>query len=161
MMTDELRKKIQIYIKNRLDISPLIKDVSIKGENLSGAIIKDFNRVGDNISGCNLSRAIIGEEGKVTNISGTIARNCIFKGTKFLAKVFARKCNFNYSNFSEAFLAYWEYQYSSFLHCTFCDTVIPIGSRIGLGAIFDENLFKELSKLWNLEITVKPKSKEE
>ena len=38
-MTHELRSKIQSYIKNKMDISPLIEGVCIKGENLSHAVI--------------------------------------------------------------------------------------------------------------------------
>ena len=39
-MTEDLRNKIQMYIKNGMDISDLIDGVSIKGENFCNAKIK-------------------------------------------------------------------------------------------------------------------------
>jgi len=147
-MTHELRAKIRKYIKNGIDISDLIRDVEIKGENLSRAIIKDFNRVADDISGTDFSYAVIGEEGKITNISGTKMRNCNFRGTKFLGKVWMRRVDARGSNFSEAYLPNVEYQHSDFRNCTFCSTVIRMGSREGLGAIFGKELWDLLTKGW-------------
>lgn len=150
-MTNELREKIRTYIKNKLDISDLIKDVDIKGENLSRAIIKDFDRINDDISGCDLSYCIIGEEGKITNLSGTIMRDCNFKHTKFLGKVWLRRVDARGSNFTGAYIPYVSYEYGDFRGCKFCSTIFTIGSREGLKARFDKKIFEDLSKGWIIE----------
>lgn len=150
-ISHELRKKIKTYIKNKLDISELIKDIDIKKEDLSGAIISKFDRINDNISGCNLARAIIGKEGELTQLSNTKMLNCCFKGTRFLGRVWFRKVDARGSNFSEAWLPYVEYQYADLRDCTFCSTIFPIGSREGYKAKFSKNFFKELTKAWIIE----------
>ena len=43
-MTNEVRKQVAMAIKNKLDISDLIENYSIAGEDLSYAIINRFNR---------------------------------------------------------------------------------------------------------------------
>jgi len=128
-MTNELREKIRTYIKNKLDISDLIKDVDIKGEDLSYAIIKNFDRVNDDISGCNFTSCIIGEKDKVTNLSGTIMRNCSFKDAKFLGKVYMRKVDAQGSTFRDCYMPYAEIQYSNFKNCCVCGWILPFSGR--------------------------------
>lgn len=150
-MNREKYEKIRTYIKNRLDISDLIKGEDIRNLDLSYAIIKDFNRINDDISGVNLSNAIIGEEGKITNLSGTIMRNCNFKGAKFLGKVFMRRVDARGSSFKDAYMPYVEYQYGDFRNCDFCGAIITIHGRNGLRARFDKKLWDELTKGWIFE----------
>ena len=92
-MTSDLRRKIKMAIKNRLDISELIKNVEIKGEDLSYAIIKDFTRVKCNISRAKFCNTIIGQKSKITNISDNIMKECNFGDTTFIGTVFMRRCN--------------------------------------------------------------------
>ncbi len=158
IMTEELRKKIKTYIKNKIDISPLIQDIDLKGEDLSGAIIKTFNRVEDDLSGCNFSRCIIGEEGKITNLSGTKFRNCNFRGTKFLGKIFLRHCDCRNSDFSEAWMPYVEGQFSDFRECKICEVFTRIGTDYWFKAKFDEGVLGDFPKMWGLE--VRPKREE-
>ena len=147
-MTNAIRNKISVYRKNKIDISELIKDVEIRGENLSYAIIKDFYRVKTDISNCNFSNAIIGEENKVTMMSNTNMKNCVFKSTKFLGKIIMRRCDARGSNFTETFMPNIAYEYSDFRGCNFCSCIFRIGSREGLGAIFDKKLWVDLTKGW-------------
>ena len=155
-MTHDLRDKIKMYVKNGIDISPLIEGIDIKGEDFSGAIIKTFNRVNDNISDIKLERAIIGEKGKVTNLSGTKMINCKCGDMRFLGKVFLRRCNCEDSDFSGADFSNVEYQKTNFRGCKFCETLIRLGSSYGTDATFDSNLFKELTKNWRLKVEVLP-----
>ncbi len=152
-MTNDLRKRIKIRIKNHLDISDLIQDVDIKGEDLQYAIIKNFTRVKVDISRVNLSNAVIGEKGKVTNISGNIMRNCRFCDIRFLGRVYMRKCICDGSDFNGADCSNVEYQKTSFLNCKFCETAIRLGSSYSWGAKFSQNFFDDLAKGWAIKIT--------
>lgn len=151
-MTNELRSKIQLRIKNKLDISDLIEGVSIKGEDLSHSIIKKFNRVNEDISGVNLAFSEIGEIGKVTNISGNVMKDVCLKGTKLYGVIYMRRCKCLRVNFSGAYMPYIEYQYTDFQNCTFCDCIMRIGSVVGMGANFDDKFFQELSKYWGIKV---------
>jgi uncharacterized protein YjbI with pentapeptide repeats len=151
-MTHEIRTKIQQYIKNGIDISILIKDVDIKGEDLSRAIIKTFNRPDDDVSRCNFCQAVIGEEKKISNLNRLTAQNCNFHRTKFLGKVWLRQANVRGSNFREANLIALDYKFTDFRGCDFCDSFICIGSDRGTGALLDENFFKDLSESWGIKV---------
>lgn len=155
IMTNEIRAKIRMYIKNRIDISPLIKDVSIKGENLSRAIISDFNRVNENINNTKFSYTTIGAEGKTTVLSRNKMRNCEFIGTKFKGKVFFRRNDCTGSNFNGAICSNVEYQYTDFTNCTFCECVLRIGTAFSYKCKFDTSFFKDLIKGTNLELVEK------
>lgn len=153
-MSNELRKKIKMYIKNHIDISSLIKDVSIKGEDLSRAIIKNFDRADDDISRCNLCEAVIGEDGKITNLNRIVARNIngqrlVFKGTVWL-----RRADVRNSNFKGAFMPQLDYRFSDLRGCDFCGAIFNFGSDKGVGAILGEDFFKDFAKQWGLEIKV-------
>jgi len=139
-ITEKLREKIKLYIKNGLDISDLIEGYDIRGENLAGAIIKRFNRFNQDISYCNLARAIIGEENQITHLSRATMIGCNFKDAVFKGKVWLRKVNAQNCTFDGAFLPFVEYQHGDFRHSTFCDTIWRFGSRAGHGAIFDSDL---------------------
>lgn len=151
-MTHEIRTKIKRYIKNRIDISDIIKDIDIKGEDLSYAIIETFNRVSDNLSGTRFSHASIGKEGRITNLSGTKMINCRFDDTIFRGMVYMRRCDCHDSDFSGAVLTNVEYQYSNFENCKFCETCIRIGTKYSAHSKFSANLFQDLGKMWNLKI---------
>lgn len=150
-LNDNEINELRIRIKNNLDISDIIKNKDIRGLDLSYAIISDFNRIKDDISNCNLSYAIIGRDNIITNLSGTKMINCNFKGAKFLGKVWLRRVDARNSNWSGAYVPYVEYQYADFRGATFCDTIITIGSRQGLGAKFSKRFLDELCKHWILE----------
>jgi len=153
-MSKDIRNKVNTYIRNGLDISELIQDCSIKGENLSRAIITKFNRLKDDMTGCNLSGAIIGTEGETSNLSGSIVKNCCFKGAKFKGKLVIRKSNVRGSNFTDCFMPYTQHQFSDFRGCKFCRAIIQIGSYESIGSKFDEDFFKDLGKSMGVDITI-------
>lgn len=154
-MNHAIRRRIKIAIKNGVDISDLIKDYSLKGEDLRGAVIKTFNRVSDDMSGANFSKAIIGEPGKITNVSGSKMKNCRFDDVTFIGTVFMRRCDCRDSNFSGAQLQQMEYQNSDFRGCKFCETAIRFGSNYSLGSRFSQDMFEDLGKMWNLDIKIR------
>jgi len=102
-MTNDLRREIKMRNKNKIDISDLIFNVDIKGEDLSFSIIKNFNRIKENLSNIKFDYATIGEEGKVTNLSNSNFRGSSFVGTKFLGIVLLRRCNCRDCNFNGAY----------------------------------------------------------
>lgn len=154
-MTPELRNKIAMYIKNKIDISDLIKDADLRNEDLSGAIIKTFNRVKLDCSGCNFSNAVIGEEGKITNLSKSKFRNCKFVRTKFIGKVWLRHCDLRGSLFTHADCSEVEWQYSDGRDCDFCETLLRLGVGYFYKAKVDLNLFKDFTKHMNIEVKFK------
>jgi len=152
------RKKMAIYIKNKIDISVLIKDVNLSSENLSNAIISDLTISNQVIKNTNFSNAVIGTKEKIAIISGSVLTNCNFKAVKFPHAVYFRRNKCKNCNFDGAFMPYVSYQYTEFdSACTFCATVFRLGSREGLGATFSDNFFRELSKFWGVEIVGKKK----
>ncbi len=153
-MSNELRKKIKMHIKNRIDISDLIKDVSIKGEDLSRAIVKDFSRPDDDISGCNLCETVIGEDGKITNLNRITGRNLNCQRTILKGMVWLRRADVRNSNFKGAFMPQLDYRFSDLRGCDFCGAIFNFGSDKGVGAILGEDFFKDFAKQWGVEIKV-------
>ena len=145
-------EEINMYIKNGADISPLIADYSVKGENLSNAIIKTFDRPDEDISGLILTGATIGEEGKVTNLNRTIAKGCNFRQTTWKGDVWARRADFSGTSFHSAFLPYMDYRNADMRHCDFCGAVYQFATERGLGVKYSDEFFEELGRFWNVII---------
>lgn len=157
-MTNELREKINSYRKNHLDISELIKDVSIKGEDLSYSKIKELYRVNSDISNCNFSHCEIGSEDTKVNIIGSKVINCNFESTIFIGNVWIRSCNAQNCNLKNADIHVVDFRNTNFMGSTFCNAIITIGTRQGIGVTFPPSLFKDLTKGWkNMELEVKIK----
>jgi uncharacterized protein YjbI with pentapeptide repeats len=135
-------------MKNKMDISDLIADVSIKGENLSGAIIKTMNRDGDDISGVNLSRAIIGESNKTIEWSNIIANNGNFYRTRFLGRIRVNNAQMTHSNFNRCYAPFADYKKTDFTGSSFCGAIFRIGTGDGKGAKFDKEVIDLLIKEW-------------
>lgn len=154
-MTNALRLKIQKYIKNGLDISDLIKDVDIKGENLSRAVIKTLQRFKENMNRTNFSKAKIGQNGKITQITDCKLIEANFNETEFIGTVFFRRNNCQRANFNGAFLPNLQYQKTDFRFATFCEAVLRIGTTYGEGSKFSADLFKDLGSSWSLKVEVK------
>lgn len=145
----KLRDRIKKYIKNRMDISELIRDVDLRNADLSGAIIRELNRPDQDITNCNFANCTIGEEGRVTHLSrakmnGCSFRRAVFKGKIWMRWVEARNCDFAY-----AFIPFVEYQHGDFRDSNFCGTMCPMGSRVGRGARFSPDLIKR----WGIILT--------
>jgi len=154
-MTPAVRKNIQKYIKNGLDISELIQGYTLANEDLSGAKIRKFNRSNDNLRGLNISRCVIGAPGVINNGSGSDWRGSKWCDTVVDGIFYLRRCDARDADFSGMVAINAEYQYTDFRGAKFCETCMRIGSEYGFKAKFDESLFKDWSRGWNLEITVK------
>ena len=156
-LTENVRKRIKTYIKNGLDIAPLIEGYSIKNEDLSGAIITKFNRPNDDMSGVNLSKSVIGLPGKVNNISGSKLVNAKFCDANLQGTIFARRIDARMADFSGAVLMNVEFQKADFNGAKFCECCLRVGSEYSWGAKFDDNFFADLTKGWDIVVTRKKK----
>ena len=152
-MTHELRSQIAMAIKNKQDISDLIENYSIAGEDLSYAIIKRFYRDADDISGVNLTNAIIGTEQEGASMNRVVAVGCNFKSTRFLGYASCRKANFTGTNWTDAYIPYCDYKYADLRGCNFCGTAFTMSVNQSYGAKFDPKFFEHLGKMFNLTIT--------
>lgn len=150
-ITESIKLKIASAKKNGLDISDLIKDINIRGLDLSYAKIKDFSRPNDNISRCNLAYAKIGQEGKITNLCGANLTNCNFYKTTFIGVTWFRRTIAVNCNFTGCDLSKLDYAYCDFRKSTFCHSIIKIGSWEGIKAKFSKGFFDELLRFWEVE----------
>lgn len=161
-LTNELKKKIDTYIKNGIDISSLIEDVDLTNLNLSRAIIKKLNIRDRDISGCNFSNCVLGSEESTGNVP-TIAfinckmHHCNFESAKFISTSWIRSCNAQFCNFSNADVSKVSYANSNFDGSRFCGAIIRIGTKEGSGTSFPQSLFNDLCSGWNIDLIVKPK----
>ena len=149
------RDQIKLYIKNKIDISPLIENYSVAGEDFTNAIIKTFDRPDEDISGIILSNAIIGEDKKITNLNRVTARHCNWRGSTWKGEIWLRKSDLRHTAFTNAFGPYFDYRYADLRHCDFCGAVFQIATPRALGAKFSEDFFQDMAKYWNVEITLK------
>jgi uncharacterized protein YjbI with pentapeptide repeats len=156
-MTHNLRQEIRMKIKNNQDISSLIDGVDIRNEDLSYAIITKMNLVDGDISGCNLSYSQLGDKEGHTIFTwiNVKVNNCNFEKATFVGKSFVRGCEVKNSNFRGADLSKVDYERSDFTGTTFCDTVLRIGTKQGIGCVFPKEFFEMLVKGWKVDVTVK------
>lgn len=152
-LTHVEKSTIKTYIKNGLDIGKLIQDKDIKGEDFSHAIIKSFNWVQTDISNCNFASVKFGMEGQRNAILNSKMRNCNFCDSEFYGKVWVRNCDARNCNFKGANIANTEYQHTDFRGSSFCDAIIRINTRLGIGCRFPISMFTELCKGWKMKIT--------
>lgn len=142
-MTNALRSQIMNYIKSGIDISDLIKDIDIRGEDLSNAVIKRFDKSNQDISNCNLSNT------KISNAN--------------LMKTIARNVNFSYADMSNSNCKYLNAVGANFLRtnckdtdlcladlrsCNLCDITITISARYLYKTKFSSNIHSLLDKIW-------------
>ena len=150
-MTEIIRDKIKIYKKNNKDISELIEDYDLKGEDLSRCLIKKLNRINEDISNTNFFGSIIGEEGATTILSGCDLRNCNFSTCKFLGHLILRASDMRNSTFISTWFPDVEYQYADFRDVVLCSAVMKFGINEGLNAKFSKKTFEELFSKWIVE----------
>ncbi len=151
-MTEEVRNKIKMYIKEKIDITPLIEDYTLKNENLAFAIIKGLDRLQEDLSNCNFVNCIIGEDDKITNLCGSNLRGCNFASAKFLGKIWLRGADLRDSNFNNAWIPDVEFQFADLRNISLCETTIKIGSKSGLHAKFNWSLFEKLAKYLQMDM---------
>ena len=154
-LTLKQKEKIKNYIKNKIDISDLIKGYDIKGMDLSRAIISKFDRPGDNMSGTIFANAIIGTTGEITNLSRCNFVNCSFQNARFLGNIWMRYCDVRNANMQGTHIPHLDFRFADFRGVNFCNGCFPIGSianKRGIGAKFSDNLFMDIAFGWELPI---------
>jgi uncharacterized protein YjbI with pentapeptide repeats len=151
-LTHDLKEKIQTRIKNKLDISDLIKDVDLKGADLTGAVINNIQITKQDISGCNFTNTVIGNDKTICTLIQCNLTGCSFKGAQIVGRMWIRSCIAHNCNFKDADVSKVEYQYTDFTDSTFCNAVIRIGTREGIGCIFPTQMFDDLCKGWRMKI---------
>ena len=152
-MTEKIRNQIKMYKKNGIDVSDLIKDYIIAGEDLSFCVIKNFNREEKNLKGINLAGAIIGDGSKsVVRICDKDLRGSSFNGTKFLNTTFLRRCKLQKCDFREADLSKVQYQGSDASGSEFCECILRLGTSYALGSKVSLDIFKDLADVWGFKL---------
>lgn len=150
-MTEDLKIKINKYIKAGIDISELIENVCIKNTDLSYAKISRLNKQKEDLSGCNFSYASIGEANTIVNLCSSNLHGCSFYRAKFNGSVWFRYAKATNCNFTSCDLSKLDYAYCDFRNSTFCHCIIKLGSREGYKAIFSKTFFDQLTRFWNVE----------
>jgi uncharacterized protein YjbI with pentapeptide repeats len=152
--TNEIDKKVKMYIKNKKDISELIANVDIKGINLSGAIIKYLNRLKCDLRGIDFSHCILGSDDKVFSIIQCDISNCNFNYTKFIGATFLRSCKAHNCNFKNADCSKVSYEHTDFTDSDFCGITLTLETNRGLGCIMPKNLFSNLMNGWSTNFKI-------
>jgi uncharacterized protein YjbI with pentapeptide repeats len=154
-MTTVLKDKINTYIKNKIDISELVKDVDLRNVNLNRAIIKKLQRKDIDISGCSFAYCELGDVNSEDNAVSFISckmHGCSFEGAKFLNKARIRSCDAQKCNFKNCDVSKVSYANSNFMDSKFCGAIIKIESKLGLGCKFPVEIFDELTRDWKLKL---------
>ena len=141
---------IKDYINNKKDVSNIIKNINIKGMCLHGAVIKELNKPNEDLSGTDFSRCVIGEIGKITNLSGCNLQNCNFNDCQFLGTLWLRNADLRGSRLDRCYMPYAEYQGADLRNIFACGIVFPLGVRNGLNCKFSKSQFEELEKYWEI-----------
>lgn len=145
-MTHKIRKKIALARKNRQDISELIKDYNIKGEDLSYCYISELNVVSEDISGTNFSNSKL----KLNAVRADI-QDCKFVRTVFLPGSSIRSANARRINLFKANAGHnLDYAYADIRGGNLCGLIISIGSTVGANAKISENVMDLFKKWWNI-----------
>jgi uncharacterized protein YjbI with pentapeptide repeats len=152
--THDIQSKVALAIKNRIDISDLIVDVDLRNANLARAIITKFRRMDTDISNCNFAFSELGDSTNkdIFTIIRCKMQNCNFEGVRFVGTSWMRSCDAQNCNFRNADVSKVSYEHTDFRGCTFCDAVIKIGTKEGLGCIFPTEMFEQLTQGWKMKI---------
>ncbi len=143
LMNEEIRAKICNYIKSKIDISDIIKDYHIKNEDLSYAIIFDFNRSGQDISNCNLT----GIKAPQCNLMNAIAKNAIFSYSDISSgncrNLVAVGANFMRANCKDT-----DFCLADLRSCNLCDITITFSARYLYKTKVSKNVHDLLDRIW-------------
>jgi len=144
-MNHKIRKRIAEYRKTQMDISDLIRDYSIKGEDLSNCLISDLQVAGEDISDCNFTGSKV-----MIKAQKCIARNCRFVRTIFLNGSSFRAADLRQSNFYHADGGHTDYAYSDLRGANICGVVFSFASKLGHKAKVSDNIIDMLKKWWDI-----------
>ena len=123
-MTHEIREQIQLRKKKNLDISDLIKDRVIRGEDLSYCKIDKLYCVKEDISNTNFANSTIGAQFQKVK-----ATKCNFRNTVFLTNSSLRGGDFRDSNFYKSVGLFVDASYADFRGCNICDATFTWGAH--------------------------------
>lgn len=151
-ITPEVRAKIDQYIKEGIDISELIKDYDLRGQNFAGAVIKKISRPKEDLRNINFVRCVIGDESTTTDFTGANLMGSNFQWAKFIGPVWFRNCDLRNCNFNCAWMPTVEYQFADLRNVTLCDAFIRLGSRSGYQAKLEWKAFELLAKYLQIEM---------
>ena len=144
-MSNDLRRKIKNYIKSGIAIDELIKDVSIADEDLSYAIIKNFDRSNQDISNCKLTGAKLMK----ANLMNTIARNVSFSYADLsdsnCKKMIATGSSFMRTNCKDTDLCFADLR-----GCNLCDITVTFSARYLYKTRVSKNVHSLLDRIWTV-----------
>lgn len=146
--------QINKYIKNKLDISDLIKDLDLSGLDLSLAIIKHIERYNVTLKKVNFYGAKIGCPGKVSVLENCKLLDCSFDKVITTGKLSIKQSNLSGSTFIDADFSKCNYQYADLSNCTFCGIILKLGTGVSYGAKFSPEFLRDLVFGSNVNITV-------
>lgn len=144
-MSNDLRNKIKNYIKSKIDVSDLLKDVSISGEDLSYAIVNNFDKSNQDISNCRLTGARIAK----ANLMCAIAKNVDFSYADLsdsnCRKMVATNANFMRANCKDADLCFADLR-----GCNLCDITVTFSARYLYKTRLSNNIYGLLGRIWTV-----------
>ena len=146
------RKKVQYAIKNKADLSDLIRGYDISELDLSGGVIKKLDLTNETIHDTSFVYCQLGTDAGGIVFNNAILTNCSFMDACFPGVVMARRTQFTGCSFVACYFPYVDYCYAKFVRCIFCEAVFRIGARQSLGAEFDEHFFGVLHKYMGIKV---------
>ena len=150
--TNAIQEQIIEYKKSRLDISDLIKNVDISGQDLSNTIISRLDISDQDIKETNFANAILGTKDTIINVNRSTLDGSCLAGITCTGNVWARRTSFKNCNFKRAFVPYIDFRYADFRGASFCETIFTIGTEKAVGAIFDKDFFRDLAGKWGIVV---------
>lgn len=151
-MTESAKEKINLYIKNGVDISDLIESYELQDMTLSRAVIKRMVRLNEDLSNINFSFCQFGRENEVIDLSGSNLKNCNFNDSRFFGELWLRRADVRGSSFKRAIIPYIQYQFADLRNVNICDAVFRIGSHCGYMAKVSKSLFEDIAKHMQVHI---------
>lgn len=151
-MYNGLYKSIQYAIKNKADISDLIKGYDISNIDLTGCYVSKLDITGQTITGTNFSYSTLGTDTGGIVFNNCTLINCCFQDARFPGEVLARRTKFTGCNFTACYVPYLDARYAEFSGTTFCETVFRLSTRHYLGAKFDDKFIGALNHYWDVKI---------
>jgi uncharacterized protein YjbI with pentapeptide repeats len=159
-LTQALKDKIAMYIRNKQDLADIIDGVDLRGANLAYGIITRFERTGDDMSGCNFSHCVFGGGTNILKFMNCKMQHCNFQGATFESSAWVRGCDMRGCTFRDANWYKVDYQHSDFRGGIFCNSVMRVGGMGGAGCKFDSSVFSDLARDFDYDVQIIEKPKE-
>lgn len=144
--SDELRSKIKLFSKKRIDISEFIAGYDISNEDLSNSYISNLYQVEQNMSSCNLSNSTV----KLIATKAD-ARNCNFSFTQFLPGSNFSHADCRGSNFGSCNAANINFSYADLRDVNCCNSTFTLFSKQFYRAKFSKQFVYYLKRFLDVE----------